>query len=70
MFEPLVNARIAREGIVVRDREHYEELYVKFRDDLFLEKYGQTFLERRAALKEQRRKEREERKKKKDDTAS
>lgn len=45
MFADGVNARIRKEGIVVRDAAHYEELYVKFRDDYFLRKHGMTFME-------------------------
>lgn len=45
LFHSAVLELIARDNITVKDSQHYEELYVKYRDEIFLEKYGKTFLE-------------------------
>lgn len=43
LFTIAVNRKIREAGIAVRNKTHYEELYIKFRDEIFLSKYGLTF---------------------------
>ncbi len=45
LFSEAVNRLIRRDGITVRDAAHYEELYVRYRDDLFLANHGVPYLE-------------------------
>lgn len=45
LFINSINERIKRDSIIIKDENHYEELYFKYRDELFLERYGKTFLE-------------------------
>lgn len=37
--------QVARDGIVVRDEAHFNELYTKYRDELFMRRHGLSFLE-------------------------
>ena len=44
MFESSVNKLIKRDNIQVIDKAHYDKLYKKYRDEIFLKRYGKTFL--------------------------
>jgi len=43
LFTIAVNRRIRKAGIAVRDKAHYDELYIKFRDEIYLERRGVTY---------------------------
>lgn len=43
MFSEVINVKIKKLGIIVKDKLHYEELYSKFRDEIFIRKTGKTF---------------------------
>ncbi len=45
LFAEGVKNRIIRDGIVVRDVAHQEELYVKYRDEIFMDRFGMTYME-------------------------
>ncbi len=45
LFAKAVRERIGRDGIIIKDDAHFEELYVEYRDKIFMERHGMTFLE-------------------------
>ena len=43
LFHDGVKRRMAKDGIVATTPEQYEDLYVKYRDEMFMERYNKPY---------------------------